>query len=214
MPKMRVLLADDHPIVLMGVREIIERDPRFKVVGEAMNSSELISKVSQLRPDVIITDYNMPGDEQYGDGTRLVEYLRRHFPEPRVLILTVISNPQVLTWLYELGISAVISKSAGLEQILVALDAFYREGHYQQNTLDESPNADAQGFAHRLGLLTVKEFEVLRLFASGRSVSDIALSLNRSIKTISTLKISGMRKLEVESDQALLILCIKANLFA
>lgn len=214
MVQMNVLLADDHPIVLMGVREIIERDPRFKVVGEALNSSELISQVALLRPDVIITDYNMPGDEQYGDGTRLVEYLRRHFPEPRVLILTVISNPQVLTWLYELGISAVISKSAGLEQILVALDAFYREGHYQQNTLDESPKADAQGFAHRLSLLTVKEFEVLRLFASGRSVSDVALSLNRSIKTISTLKISGMRKLEVESDQALLILCIKANLFA
>ena len=214
MVQMNVLLADDHPIVLMGVREIIERDPRFKVVGEALNSSELISKVAQLRPDVIITDYNMPGDEQYGDGTRLVEYLRRHFPEPRVLILTVISNPQVLTWLYELGISAVISKSAGLEQILVALDAFYREGHYQQSTLDESPNTDAQGFAQRLGLLTVKEFEVLRLFASGKSVSDIALSLNRSIKTISTLKISGMRKLEVDSDQALLILCIKANLFA
>ena len=96
----------------------------------------------------------------------------------------------------------------------MALDAFYREGHYQQNTLDESPNADAHGFAQRLSLLTVKEFEVLRLFASGRSVSDIALSLNRSIKTISTLKISGMRKLEVDSDQALLILCIKANLFA
>lgn len=97
MVQMNVLLADDHPIVLMGVREIIERDPRFKVVGEAQSSSELIRKVALLSPDVIITDYNMPGDEQYGDGTRLVEYLRRHFPEPRVLILTVISNPQVLT---------------------------------------------------------------------------------------------------------------------
>lgn len=116
MPQMKVLLADDHPIVLMGVREIIERDPRFKVVGEAMSSSELIDKISQLNPDVIITDYNMPGDEQYGDGTRLVEYLRRHFPGPRVLILTVISNPQVLNWLYELGISGVISKAQGLSK--------------------------------------------------------------------------------------------------
>ena len=97
MPQMKVLLADDHPIVLMGVREIIERDPRFKVVGEAMSSSELIDKISLLKPDVIITDYNMPGDDQYGDGTRLVEYLRRHFPEPKVLILTVITNAQVLT---------------------------------------------------------------------------------------------------------------------
>lgn len=214
MPQMSVLLADDHPIVLMGVREIIERDPRFNVVGEAMNSSELISKVSQLSPDVIITDYNMPGDEQYGDGSRLVEYLRRHFPQPRVLILTVISNPQVLTWLYELGISGVISKNAGLEQILVALDAFYREGHYQHDSQNGIPIADDHGLSQRLSQLTVKEFEVLRLFASDMSVSDIAHNLNRSIKTISTLKISGMRKLDVDSDQALLILCIKANLFA
>ncbi|PAA14159.1 response regulator [Pseudomonas fragi] len=214
MPQMKVLLADDHPIVLMGVREIIERDPRFKVVGEAMSSSELVDKISQLNPDVIITDYNMPGDEQYGDGTRLVEYLRRHFPGPRVLILTVISNPQVLSWLYELGISGVISKSAGLEQILVALDAFYREGHYQQGTPDGAPGDDADGISQMLSQLTVKEFEVLRLFATGVSVGEVAQSLNRSIKTISTLKISAMRKLNVDNDQALLILCVKANLFA
>lgn len=214
MPQMKVLLADDHPIVLMGVSEIIERDSRFKVVGEAMSSSELIDKISQLNPDVIITDYNMPGDEQYGDGTRLVEYLRRHFPEPRVLILTVISNPQVLSWLYGLGISGVISKSAGLEQILVALDAFYRDGHYQQDTLEGAPSEDEAGISQMLSQLTVKEFEVLRLFATGVSVGEVAQSLNRSIKTISTLKISAMRKLNVDNDQALLILCVKANLFA
>lgn len=214
MPKMRVLLADDHPIVLMGVREIIERDPRFSVVGEAMSSSDLIEKIAQLRPDVIITDYNMPGDDQYGDGTRLVEYLRRHFPEPRVLILTVISNPQVLAWLYELGISGVISKNAGLEQILVALDAFYREGHFQQDTGGEVSSDEADDVSRKLSQLTVKEFEVLRLFACGMSVGDVAQSLSRSIKTISTLKMSAMHKLEVDNDQALLVLCVKANLFA
>ena len=214
MPQMKVLLADDHPIVLMGVREIIERDPRFKVVGEAMSSSELIDKISLLKPDVIITDYNMPGDDQYGDGTRLVEYLRRHFPEPKVLILTVITNAQVLTWLYELGISGVISKSAGLEQILVALDAFYRQGHYQQDQPQGALSEDADDLSQRLSQLTVKEFEVLRLFSTGVSVGDVAQSLNRSIKTISTLKVSAMRKLNVDNDQALLILCVKANLFA
>lgn len=108
----------------------------------------------------------------------------------------------------------MISKNAGLEQILVALDAFYREGHYQLDPLDGDMSADTDGISQRLSQLSVKEFEVLRLFASGLSVSEVAQSLNRSIKTISTLKISGMRKLGVDSDQALLILCIKANLFA
>lgn len=213
MAQMKVLLADDHPIVLMGVREIIERDPRFKVVGEALSPSGLIEKIPLLRPDVIITDYNMPGDEHYGDGSRLVEYLRRHFPEPRIIVLTVISNPQVLTWLYDLGISGVISKSSGLEQILVALDAFYREGHYQQDMPEGTSSEELDDVAQRLSQLTVKEFEVLRLFASGMAVGEVAQSLNRSIKTISTLKISAMRKLDVDNDQALLILCLKANLF-
>jgi two-component system capsular synthesis response regulator RcsB len=107
----------------------------------------------------------------------------------------------------------VISKSAGLEQILVALDAFYREGHYQHDTPYEV-SSDDEEFTQKLSQLTVKEFEVLRLFASGMSVGDVAVSLSRSIKTISTLKISAMRKLNVDNDQALLILCVKANLFA
>lgn len=130
------------------------------------------------------------------------------------MILTVITNAQVLTWLYELGISGVISKSAGLEQILVALDAFYRQGHYQQDQPQGALSEDADDLSQRLSQLTVKEFEVLRLFSTGVSVSDVAHNLNRSIKTISTLKISAMRKLNVDNDQALLILCVKANLFA
>jgi two-component system, NarL family, captular synthesis response regulator RcsB len=214
MPIMKVLLADDHPIVLMGVREVIERDSRFSVVGEAMSSSELIDKISMLRPDVIVSDYNMPGDTKYGDGTRLVAYLRRHHPEVRILILTVISNPRVLSWLYEIGVSGVISKNAGLEQILVALDAFYRDVRYQQTESTNTFNEGSEDFSRRFSQLTAKEFEVLRLFASGITVGEVAKSLNRSIKTISTLKISAMRKLSVDNDQALLILCVKANLFA
>ena len=73
---------------------------------------------------------------------------------------------------------------------------------------------DTDDLSQRLSQLTVKEFEVLRLFSTGVSVGDVAQSLNRSIKTISTLKVSAMRKLNVDNDQALLILCVKANLFA
>ena len=78
---------------------------------------------------------------------------------------------------------------------------------------DETSSDALDDVAKSLSQLTVKEFEVLRLFASGMAVGEIAQSLNRSIKTISTLKISAMRKLDVDNDQALLILCLKANLF-
>jgi len=214
MPIMKVLLADDHPIVLMGVREIIERDPRFEVVGEALNSSELIRNILKLQPDVIITDYNMPGDERYGDGTRLIDYVRRKFPNIRVLILSIFSNSQALTSLYKLGVSGIISKTAGLEKVLLALDAIFREVCYQQDTYEESAAHEMDSILKKISHLNIKEFDVLRLFASGMTVSEVGHSLNRSIKTVSTLKNSAMRKLDVDNDHALIILCVKANLIA
>lgn len=78
-----VVIADDHPIVLLGVRELVERDARFQVVGEAICSAGLIGLLEQQPIDIVITDYNMPGDSPYGDGLKLVEYLKRHFPRCR-----------------------------------------------------------------------------------------------------------------------------------
>ncbi|RBJ71767.1 DNA-binding response regulator, partial [Pseudomonas sp. MWU12-2534b] len=90
MENLNVVIADDHPIVLVGVRELVERDQRFRVVGEAVCSSELINLLETRQVDLVITDFNMPGDSTYGDGLKLVEYLTRHFPCVRVLVLTMI----------------------------------------------------------------------------------------------------------------------------
>ena len=68
-----VVIADDHPIVLLGVRELVERDERFQVIGEAICSAGLIKLLEQQPIDIVITDYNMPGDSPYGDGLKLVE---------------------------------------------------------------------------------------------------------------------------------------------
>jgi len=97
MEKLKVVIADDHPIVLLGVRELMERDDRFEIVGETLSSQGLIQKLESCQVDVVITDYNMPGDSPYGDGLKLVEYLKRNFPHVQVLILTMISNQLILT---------------------------------------------------------------------------------------------------------------------
>lgn len=68
MEKLKVIIADDHPIVLFGVRELVERDPHFCVVGEAVSSSALIALLQEQPVDLVITDYNMPDDSPYGDG--------------------------------------------------------------------------------------------------------------------------------------------------
>ncbi|NMX85325.1 response regulator [Pseudomonas sp. WS 5059] len=209
-----VVIADDHPIVLLGVRELVERDERFEVVGEAICSAGLIGLLEQQPVDIVITDYNMPGDSPYGDGLKLVEYLKRHFPEVQILILTMISNHLILTRLQELGVVGVIQKSQLHTEIQVALksiaqQALYRSLEPAKTSVIESMTAiDA-----RFSTLSPKEFEILRLFISGKSVSDIARSQNRSSKTISAQKISAMRKLEVSSDQDLLTYCLEQNIF-
>ncbi|WP_207864204.1 response regulator [Pseudomonas sp. 58(2021)] len=214
MAKLNVVIADDHPIVLLGVRELIERDERFNVVGEAVGSNELIELLKHQSVDLVITDFNMPADSPYGDGLKLVEYLRRHFPDVKVLVLTMISSPLILTRLHELGVVGVIQKSQLHEEVQLALLAVAQGRPFNSAkpapTCVRAPNV---ALDERLSRLSPKEFEILRMFIAGQSVTAIARSLSRSAKTISTQKIAAMRKLDVSSDQDLLTYCLENNVF-
>lgn len=213
METLNVVIADDHPIVLVGVRELVERDERFRVVGEAVCSNELIELLQSTAVDLVITDFNMPADSPYGDGLKLVEYLVRHFPHVRVLVLTMISNPLILTRLQELGVLAVIQKNQLHNEIQAALKAIARGSPVRSKSPHPTSVLESADLDERFTRLSPKEHEILRLFVSGQSVNDIARGLNRSAKTISTQKVAAMRKLEVSSDQDLLAYCIERNLF-
>ncbi|UVM19908.1 response regulator [Pseudomonas wadenswilerensis] len=214
MKKLNVVIADDHPIVLLGVRELVERDVHFSVVGEAVSSVGLIKLLEQQPVDLVITDFNMPADSPYGDGLKLVGYLQRHFPNVQVLVLTMISNPLILTRLHELGVLGVIQKSQLHNEIEIALKAvasgkpFHSAGAAPTSVVESSTALD-----ERFARLSPKEHEILRLFVAGLSVNEIARSQNRSAKTISAQKIAAMRKLEVASDQDLLAYCLERKLF-
>ena len=211
---LNVVIADDHPIVLLGVRELIERDERFRVVGEAVCSNELIELLHTQSVDLVITDFNMPADSPYGDGLKLVEYLGRHFAQVKVLVLTMISSPLILTRLHELGVVGVIQKNQLHDDIQLALSSIAK-GRTFKSARPEPVSVLEPNVAldERLSRLSPKEFEILRMFVSGQSVTTIARSQSRSAKTISTQKISAMRKLEVSSDQDLLTYCLENNVF-
>ncbi|WP_339495451.1 response regulator [Pseudomonas sp. RA_105y_Pfl2_P56] len=215
MATLNVVIADDHPIVLLGVRELIERDERFGVVGEAICSNELIDLLQRQSVDLVITDFNMPADSPYGDGLKLVAYLRRHFPEVKLLLLTMISNPLILTRLHELGVVGVIQKNQLHHDIQQALMAVAQGRSFRSSQPEPTcVMAPKVALDDRLSKLSVKEYEVLRMFVLGQSVSTIARNLSRSVKTISSQKNAGMRKLEVTSDQDLLTYCLENNIFS
>ncbi|KTC36042.1 response regulator [Pseudomonas coleopterorum] len=214
MPELNVVIADDHPIVLLGVREVVQRDGRFAVVGEAISSTELVEQLRTHHPQVLITDFNMPGDDTYGDGLKLIDYLLRNFPETQILVLTMISNPLILSRLEELGVAGVIQKNHLHQEIGKALTAISLQRRYKGPRPVPTSVMDNPGHIEdRFQSFSPRELEVLRLFVTGMTVSDIARQLSRSNKTVSAQKISAMRKLGVDSDQALMTYCIEARQF-
>ncbi|VVM82964.1 Transcriptional regulatory protein RcsB [Pseudomonas fluorescens] len=215
MPQLNVVIADDHPIVLLGVREIIQRDGRYTVVGEAVSPSELIEQLRKHSPQLLITDFNMPGDATYGDGLKLIEYVLRNFPQTQILVLTMISNSLILSRLQELGVAGVIQKNHLHQEIEKALTALSSQRRYKSPAPEARSVMGSPGQVEdRFQSLSPRELEVLRLFVTGLTVSDIARQLCRSNKTVSAQKISAMRKLDVDSDQALMTYCIETRQFS
>ena len=210
----RILIADDHPIVLAGIRDVLAGELDLEIVGEAADPATLIELMTRTRPQAVITDYSMPGGDHFGDGIKLISFLRRSFPDTRLLVLTMVSNPSLVAAMYAAGAGGVVLKSHGLGKLVQALRVVLADRAYRPPgllPLAAGKPADADAVRARL---SPRELEVIRLFTGGMSVGDIARQLQRSAKTVSTQKISAMRKLGVESDQALIEYCLQASLLA
>ncbi len=192
----------------------MSRDQRFEVVAEATSSTQLVAELTSHAPDVVLTDFNMPGDATYGDGLKLISYLVRQFPKTQIVVLTMISSSLILSRLHQLGVVAVLQKSQLQDEIQHALDALnaYRQSQ-SPDMVASSGSLNISDIDGRFSSLSPKELEVLRLFVAGSSVGSIALQLKRSAKTVSAQKMAAMRKLEVASDLDLLTYCIKAGQF-
>ncbi len=199
MNNMNVIIADDHPIVLFGIRKSLEQIEWVNVVGEFEDSTALINNLPKLDAHVLITDLSMPGDK-YGDGITLIKYIKRHFPSLSIIVLTMNNNPAILSAVLDLDIEGIVLKQGAPTDLPKALAALQRQNSPQKAFL-VCWKISAGGYGDKR--LSPKG-EVLRLFAEGFLVTEIAKKLNRSIKTISSQKKSAMMKLGVENDIALL----------
>ena len=217
MKKTRVALADDHPLVLAAVGDLLHKTGQYEVVAAVTTPSALIQQLTDdPRIDVVITDYFMEGDETFGDGIRLLTYLIRHFPRVQVLVLTMMSNPMIVAALYDLGVRAVLLKRHDMSELLSALKNVKRGRIHHPPSLttqSEFHSSPVRSMADGLSSLTPKEYEVLRHFVRGESMMQIAANLKRSVKTVSAQKISAIRKLNLDSDQALVAFCLESGEF-
>ncbi|EKG9622117.1 transcriptional regulator RcsB [Salmonella enterica] len=162
----------------------------------------LINNLPKLDAHVLITDLSMPGDK-YGDGITLIKYIKRHFPSLSIIVLTMNNNPAILSAVLDLDIEGIVLKQGAPTDLPKALAALQKGKKFTPESVSRLlEKISAGGYGDKR--LSPKESEVLRLFAEGFLVTEIAKKLNRSIKTISSQKKSAMMKLGVENDIALL----------
>jgi two-component system, NarL family, captular synthesis response regulator RcsB len=202
---MRVVIADDHPVVLKGLRIILQRvKPDCRVVGEAVSGSALLALLERNPCDLLITDFSMPAREDSVDGLLLIRQIRENHPDLPIIILSMFANPSFAMGMFEEGVSAVVEKTAMTQELVEAIPSILSGGKYVSCSLSAKMAKGNISGCNSIGdtslQLSPRESEVVRLIASGLTVSEIAKSTRRSVKTISRQKHDAMRKLGVDGD--------------
>lgn len=200
----RVIVADDHPIVRMAMKQLLESLPNATVAAAVASGHALLQALEQSGTDLIVTDYAMQQASPDEDWLRLLARLRRLYPSIPVVVFTMVTNGAILHQLCRLGAAGVVGKGediAILGQVCQRVLAGDRPPILSPDIAARLAAAAGEpAAAASAPTLTAKEIEVVRLFASGSSLTDIAQQLNRSLTTVATQKRSAMRKLRVESN--------------
>jgi two-component system nitrate/nitrite response regulator NarL len=194
----RVLVADDHPVVRKGLQTYLARQGHLRLVGEAADGDEALRMARELSPDVVLMDISMPGM----NGLAVTEVLRKEAPDMKVLILSVHSNKEYIFRVIQAGAHGYVSKEAPPEELLRAIESVYAgEPHFSEDiaraALSEFVNSG--GKKEPFAQLTVREREVLVFIAEGQSNKEIADRLGIGVRTIETHRERIMRRLNIHS---------------
>jgi DNA-binding NarL/FixJ family response regulator len=191
----RVLLVDDHGIVRMGLRKLLEKQG-FAVVADADDGRAAIESAREISPDVVIMDIVMPGLNGI-DATRQIAALQ---PPPKVVMLTGYLDRKIAATAIAAGASALVPKTSAFEELAEAIQTVMEGKVYISPRLPGDivlPDSNGNGAAHKS--LTGREREVLQLIAEGKSTKQIAYSLDLSTKTIETHRRMIMEKLGIDN---------------
>jgi two-component system, NarL family, captular synthesis response regulator RcsB len=209
----RIVIADDHPVVTLGIRALVKPLGDVEVVGEAGSGGELLGVLASEPCDLLITDFSMPYEDGSGDGLPLLRRLRRDYPKLPIIVLTMLHNPALTRGMLAVGVNGLVSKVAMMKELLLAIGAVMNGRTYicetmREHVVDWTPARGAGEGAQAANggdpaVLSQREAEVVRLFAQGLSVTQIAEHLHRSVKTVSQQKNDAMRKLGVTSNTQL-----------
>jgi len=199
--RIRLLLVDDHPVVLDGIKSRLSAQDNFEVVGDAANGQEAVRKARQLLPDIVLMDISMPDM----NGLESITLLRKHVPEAKILVLTMHDNREYIAQTIRLGARGYVLKDTSPAELVRAIQLIHAGEVFfspavSRVLLDElvggrKSKSDTSGPAD----LSTREREVLVLIADGLSNKEIAGQLGVGVRTVETHRERIMRKLEIRT---------------
>ena len=207
----RVLMADDHALVLDGLRHILTKSGRFEIVGDAADGPSTIALARAQRADVLVMDLSMPGRH----GLELIKQLKDEHPGLKILVLTMHGEQQYAKRAFAAGAAGYLTKEAAREELVAAVSKVAEGGVYVSAAMAERLARDlgSTSTSQPHERLSDREFDVLRRVVAGQSVNHIAQQLAISAKTVSTYKARILDKMQLQSDALLVRYALLHKLF-
>src|SRR5688572_15378218 len=206
----RILIADDHPILRAGLKTLLSECDDMTVTGEASSGEETIKLIKSGEHDVVLLDITLPDM----NGVDALKQIKRHRPELSVLILSMHPEEQYAVNLLRAGASGYVPKEAAPEQLVAAIRTVVNGRRYVSAALAEALARELadpeQQPSH--GALSAREFQIFCKLAAGMSVSQIGASLNLSVKTISTYRSRILEKMGMKTNADLISYAIRNRL--
>lgn len=201
MNKIRLVLADDHPMIRAGFKTLLAQNDAFEVAGEADNGQELIKVVSSVRPDVTLVDLHMPGT----NGLEAMEKLHSQFPAIKFIVLTMHEEREYVQKALKAGADGYLLKNIDREELENAINTVFKGGKYFSPEITAIlAESVARPMSAEVSEITPREKEVLGLVAAGHSTKQIADQLGISIRTVETHRINMLKKMEVSNSAELI----------
>jgi len=209
----RVLIADDHPIVRKGLRSLLEEEPGITVVGEAEDGTKALAEIERLKPDIAIIDMMMPGH----NGLEVIRQAKNYYPSMHIIVLSMNSNDAYVLEALKRGASGYVLKETGPSELVQSVKTVLSGQHFLSAQLPEHllvayNQTPDDHISDPYETLTNREREILQLAAEGLTSAEIAQRLSISRRTVELHRANFMDKLNLRHQTDLVRYAIKRGI--
>ncbi|MBK7266548.1 MAG: response regulator transcription factor [Ignavibacteriales bacterium] len=201
MSKIRLILADDHPLLIQGLVSILRQEENIEVLGQASDGNDALELIRKFEPDIAILDIQMPEP----GGLRIAELLQNGNKRTKIIVLTMFKEESLIKRVLKLGVRGYVLKENAIDDIIDSINIVYDGGIYLSNTVSEVIRDNSSDLiSGSYQILTPSEKKILRLIGEGKSSKEIANELFISSKTVENHRGNICKKLGVTGFSALI----------